>query len=171
MYRVGGWIITQSSAQEWFEYHYEAAEIAKYMQMPHVHTNIMLFLRLRPRDKPLPFKPIQIDYFAHPKMTPDDVGGSVCFLMSRLNRTSKENWKKFEDLGMREEDMTLLTRCNEDGLKLEAGNWVTLADPWETEWPFYLRYPGRLCPQDPAIARMEEKREVKVKRTGFPARG
>ncbi|KAF5358843.1 hypothetical protein D9757_014246 [Collybiopsis confluens] len=158
MYRVGGWIITQSVAQEWFQHHYEADEIAKYMQMPHVHTNLVAFCSLRARDnKPLPFKPIQIDFFAYPKMTPEDVGGSVCFLMSRLNRTSKGSWKNFGDLDMRDEDVTLVTRCNEDGLRIKIGDWMTVADPWEAEWPFYLRYPGQSCPQDPAIARMEER--------------
>ncbi|KAE9408936.1 hypothetical protein BT96DRAFT_913621, partial [Gymnopus androsaceus JB14] len=88
-------------------------------------------------------------------MTPDNCGDSVCFLISRLYRTSTETWKKFDPLSMRDEDKELFARCKEDGLLL--GEWITIPDPWEDDWPFAKRYPGRRCPPDPDIEEIEER--------------
>ena len=47
---------------------------------------------------------------------------------------------------MRNQDREIFERCKADGLHL--GEWITVPDPWESDWPFAKRHPGKRCPPD-----------------------
>lgn len=53
---------------------------------------------------------------------------------------------------MRKENKYLEVRIREDGLI--TGDWITVADPWQDEWPFAKRHPRRTCPSDPEHLRI-----------------
>lgn len=89
------------------------------------------------------------------QITPQKFGQSECVLVCRLNRNSKETWNKFQILEERDKDIELRKKLALDGL--EVGEWVTIPDPLEDEWPFARRHPGKRCPPDPEIIAMEQE--------------
>jgi hypothetical protein len=44
------------------------------------------------------------------------------------------------------EDQSIVDALESDGLKL--GEWVTVPDPFQEDWPFERRYPGAPCPPE-----------------------
>ena len=61
-----------------------------------------------------------------------------------------ESWDDFTPIPQKfPRDQELWDELNNDGLKL--GEWVTVPDPFENDWPFDKRYPGARYPPDPAL--------------------
>ncbi|KIK57847.1 hypothetical protein GYMLUDRAFT_246508 [Collybiopsis luxurians FD-317 M1] len=171
MLKAGGWIISRKAALDWFEKHAGTVNLAELPHSPHIRSHILTFWDIRNEANcPPPFKRHQVTYFMYPKLTPENWGDSVCFLVSRLYRSSTDTWNNYKGLDMREQDHALFERVTHDGLAL--GEWITIADPWEDDWPFYKRHPGKRCPPDPDVeaieTRVREKREEAV-RLGLPA--
>lgn len=88
-------------------------------------------------------------------MTPEDVGDSVCFIVSRLYRCKTETLYNYDKLQMRDQDRQLHDELVQDGLLL--GDWITIPDPWEDDWPFAKRHPNRRCPPDPELIAIEKR--------------
>lgn len=73
--------------------------------------------------------------------TPEAVGTDRCLLIGRIYRASTETWKKYDELEQRPQDVARLEAMVADGLELDQ--WMTVPDPWQDEWPFYVRHPGK----------------------------
>ena len=83
--------------------------------------------------------------------TPEKVGTDRCLLIGRIYRASTETWKKYEELEERPQDVARREAMVADGLEL--GQWLTVPDPWQDEWPFNVRHPGkRPAPEDLSLA-------------------
>ena len=82
-------------------------------------------------------------------MTTETRGNSLCILVRHVRLVNDENVKEFEPIPMNLADEKIIESLAKDGLKL--GEWVTIPDPFEDEWPFAKRYPGKKCPPDPRL--------------------
>ncbi len=84
------------------------------------------------------------------QMTKEDRGKPVCLLVRRVNlNTKNETWNNFTPVPKKSpEDDDIFNTLGNDGLKL--GEWITVPDPFEKDWPFAKRYPGARCPPEPA---------------------
>ncbi len=82
-------------------------------------------------------------------MTNKARGKTVCILIRRVNFNAKnETWENFTPIPQRSpNDEKIFNALESDGLKL--GEWVTVPDPFESDWPFTKRYPGSRCPPEP----------------------
>jgi len=69
-------------------------------------------------------------------------GNTVCILVRRFNRNAKnEIWENFTPIQQKSpNDDEIFNAMESDGLKL--GEWVTVSDSFESDWPFAKRYPG-----------------------------
>ncbi len=84
------------------------------------------------------------------QMTTDKRGNPVCILVRRAHFTRNDTWGNFTEIPIKSPgDQDMVEWLKRDGLKL--GDWVTIPDPFEDEWPFARRYPGSRCPPDPKI--------------------
>jgi len=83
-------------------------------------------------------------------MTKTARGDTVCILIRRINFNAKnETWENFTPIQQKPNDEKIFNAMESDGLKL--GEWVTVPDPFESDWPFAKRYPGARCPPEPAF--------------------
>jgi hypothetical protein len=84
-------------------------------------------------------------------MTKEARGKTVCLLVRRVESNVKtETWENFTPIPQQSpEDDKIFHALESDGLKL--GEWVTVPDPFESDWPFAKRYPGARCPPEPVI--------------------
>ena len=83
-------------------------------------------------------------------MTKEARGESICLLVRRVDfNVQNETWNNnFTPLPHKPaNDDNISNALESDGLKL--GEWVTVPDPFEDEWPFSKRYPGARCPPEP----------------------
>jgi hypothetical protein len=82
-------------------------------------------------------------------MTKEARGKTVCVLVWRVDFNAKdETWENFTPLPQKSpNDDKIINALESDGLKL--GEWVTVPDPFEDEFPFSRRYPGARCPPEP----------------------
>jgi hypothetical protein len=92
-------------------------------------------------------------------MTKEARGITACILVRRVNFNAKnETWDNFTPIPMKSpNDDKILNALESDGLKL--GEWVTVPDPFEKDWPFEKRYPGARYPPEPVI----DPKNLKVK--------
>jgi len=80
-------------------------------------------------------------------MTRQERGKSVCLLVRRVNFNAKnETWNNFTPMPKKSQDDDFFNILGSDGLKL--GEWITVPDPFEKDWPFAKRYPGARCPPE-----------------------
>jgi len=82
-------------------------------------------------------------------MSKEAHGESICLLVRRVDfEVKNETWENFTSLPHKPaKDDKISNALEKDGLKL--GEWVTVPDPFEDEWPFSKRYPGACCPPGP----------------------
>jgi hypothetical protein len=59
-----------------------------------------------------------------------------------------ETLENFASIDMTEDDKKLRELLRQDGLEEEL-QWLTVPDPFESEWPFAKRHPGKRCAPDP----------------------
>ncbi len=82
-------------------------------------------------------------------MTKEARGKGLCLLVRRVDFNVKdETWESFTPLPHKPvKDDKISDPLEKDGLKL--GEWITVPDPFEDEWPFWKRYPGARYPPGP----------------------
>jgi hypothetical protein len=81
-------------------------------------------------------------------MTKEARGKSTCILVRRVDGDAKETWDDFTPIQQKlPNDEEIFKALEADGLKL--GEWITVPDPFEHQWPFARRYPGARCPPEP----------------------
>jgi hypothetical protein len=75
-------------------------------------------------------------------------GNVQCILVRRIDFNAKnESWDDFTQIPQKfPRDQQLFDQLNDDGLKL--GEWVTVPDPFDNDWPFEKRYPGARYPPE-----------------------
>ncbi|KAJ7802417.1 hypothetical protein B0H14DRAFT_2892274, partial [Mycena olivaceomarginata] len=142
MIKIGGWVISYEAAMAWFDRHPDIAQNIPRSRPIVIPIQIFVDKRNKSLDK-MPFS-ITRDYFTHvmsPKTTPEEVGTDRCLLIGRIYRASTETWKKYDELEERPQDVARREAMVADGLEL--GQWLTVPDPWQDEWPFYVRHPGK----------------------------
>jgi hypothetical protein len=61
-----------------------------------------------------------------------------------MKEVEGETLENFMPIVMTKKDEKLREHLFQDGLKEEL-EWVTVPDPFETQWPFAKRFPGRRC--------------------------
>ena len=72
-------------------------------------------------------------------MTKESSGETVCILVQVEVDVKYESWDEFTKIPPKSNDDKVFTAFEKDGLKL--GEWVTVPDPYEEDWPFYKRHP------------------------------
>ncbi len=83
-------------------------------------------------------------------MTPEKRGQSICILVRRAHFVKNETWDNFTPIPMKPaKDEDVFKWLANDGLKL--GEWITVPDPFQDEWPFERRHPGATFPPDPMV--------------------
>ena len=82
-------------------------------------------------------------------MTKEARGKSVCILVRRVHfNAENETWNEFIPIPRKSpKDEEIFNALENDGLKL--GEWITVPDPFEDDWPFTKRHPGARCPPEP----------------------
>ena len=75
-------------------------------------------------------------------------GNLECILVRRVDFDAKnESWDNFTLIPQKfPQDQELFNTLKNDGLQL--GEWVTVPDPFDNDWPFERRYPGARCPPE-----------------------
>ncbi len=81
-------------------------------------------------------------------MTKAERGNVECILVRRIDFNAKnESWDNFTPISQKfPSDQELFKTLEYDGLEL--GEWVTIPDPFENDWPFEKRYPGARYPPE-----------------------
>lgn len=80
-------------------------------------------------------------------MTKESRGGDVCILVLHACNTDGESLDSFTQISSNTvEDRKIFDALEGDGLKL--GEWITIPDPYQEDWPFHKRYPGVPCPPE-----------------------
>jgi len=147
MLKVAGWIISDSAVDDWRRAHPE-------LDQRHIGltttTNAIGIVEERIYEglEPLPVSDDAFICTNWPKMTKTARGNTVCMLVRRMNFNAKdETWENFTPILQKPGDEEIFDALESDGLKL--GEWVTVPDPFESEWPFRRRYLGASCPPEP----------------------
>ena len=79
-------------------------------------------------------------------MTKEARGKTVCILVQVEVDVKDESWDEFTEIPPKSNDDEVFTAFEKDGLKF--GEWVTVPDPYQEDWPFYKRHPGARCPPE-----------------------
>jgi len=100
--------------------------------------------------EPLPILEDQFICISWPKTTKEVYGTTICLLVRRVNfKVKDETWNNFTPMAHKPDtDDKISNALEKDGLKL--GEWVTVPDPFEDEWPFEKRHPVALYPPERA---------------------
>ena len=80
-------------------------------------------------------------------MTKEARGNELCLLVQQVCTANDETLDNFTPMPLNiAKDQSVFKALESDGLVL--GEWITVPDPFEEEWPFERRHPGALCPPE-----------------------
>ncbi len=80
-------------------------------------------------------------------MTKEARGSEVCILVQQVRTANLETLNNFTPISLNTaKDQSVYKALEGDGLVL--GEWITVPDPFEEEWPFERRHPGAPYPPE-----------------------